>query len=64
MRMIIRFGAIFLSIAMLMPTTSCASMKPLEHDQGKHKGWNKNPKNPHHPDSTKEKEKAKKNPKK
>ena len=62
MRKIIRFGAIFLSVAMLMATTSCASTKPLEHDQGKHEGWYKNPNNPHHPESTKEK--PKKNPKK
>jgi hypothetical protein len=34
-------------------------MKTVSHDQGNHNGWNKNPNNPHHPDTVKT---QKKNP--
>jgi len=40
---------------MLLSSISCASIKPLRHDQGKHKGWYKNPNNPHNPNTSKEK---------
>lgn len=36
---------------------SCATVR---HDNGKHKGWYKNPNNPHHPLSGKKKKKKKK----
>ena len=40
---ITKLSAIILSVVMLMATLSCASTKPLEHDQGIHEGWYKNP---------------------
>jgi hypothetical protein len=36
---------------LLFSTTSCVVVH--KHDNGKHKGWYKNPKNPHHPSNTK-----------
>jgi len=40
-------------IALLLPASillgSCVVVTPVKHDNGKHKGWYKNPKNPHHP---------------
>ncbi|MGZ3899576.1 MAG: hypothetical protein ACXVNQ_04335 [Bacteroidia bacterium] len=40
---------IFLSLSLLVTTTSCKSVKT---DNGKHKGWFKNTNNPHNPLST------------
>lgn len=42
----------------LFSTTSCIVLVPTKrHDNGKHKGWYKNPKNPHNPSSDKKKDK-------
>jgi len=38
---------------LILFTTSCASVKITSRDEGQHKGWYKNPSNPHHPLSTK-----------
>lgn len=42
------FKPLFIVIVLvfLLSTPSCIVVK---HDRGKHKGWFKNPKNPHHP---------------
>lgn len=42
--------AMTLSLFFLANLTSCFVV--LEKDNGKHKGWYKNPNNPHHPNST------------
>lgn len=42
--------ALFL-IALSIGASSCVMVK-TKHDNGKHKGWYKNPNNPHHPAST------------
>lgn len=43
------FFLALLSSAILLSTTACVTVK---HDNGKHKGWTKNPNNPHHPNTT------------
>ena len=53
MRKEIRITIIGLFSLLLLFGASCSSMQLVTHDQGNHKGWYKNPKNPHHPDSTK-----------
>jgi hypothetical protein len=42
--------------AALFSNTSCivANRTAVRHDNGKHKGWYKNPNNPHNPASTKQ----------
>lgn len=39
-----------LCIGLLLNLTSCLVL--VNKDNGKHKGWYKNPNNPHHPNST------------
>jgi hypothetical protein len=41
------FAAILLFTAILFTAESCVVL--VKDDNGKHKGWYKNPKNPHHP---------------
>lgn len=53
----IRFATICLFSIFFIFASSCASVKPVQHDQGKHEGWYKNPNNPHNPNTTKEKPK-------
>lgn len=60
----IRISIMCLLSVLFISASSCATVQSVSHDQGKHKGWYKNPNNPHHPDSNKEKEKPKKNQKK
>lgn len=55
-------AALFLTL-LILATSSCVIVQP-KHDNGKHKGWYKNPNNPHHPNTTnpghtKQKEKGK-----
>lgn len=52
--------ALALCIGFLVSTASCVVKK---HDNGKHKGWYKNKKNPHNPETTNP-GKTKNNPKK
>jgi hypothetical protein len=56
---ITRISTVFLISLFILFTSSCVSIQPVSHDQGKHKGWYKNLNNPHHPDSVKAKEKPK-----
>ena len=44
------FVILALCIGLLFNTTSCVVL--VTKDNGKHKGWFKNPHNPHHPHST------------
>ncbi len=53
----IRFSIICLFSLLLIFASSCATIQTVSHDQGKHKGWYKNPNNPHNPNTTKEKPK-------
>lgn len=39
-----------LSVFLVINLTSCFIV--LEKENGKHKGWYKNPNNPHHPETT------------
>jgi hypothetical protein len=50
MKTVRTFAALALSIVLLWGVTSCVVV--TKHDNGKHKGWNKNSKNPHHRNST------------
>jgi hypothetical protein len=59
MTRITRISTVFLLSLFILFTSSCVSIQPVSHDQGKHKGWYKNPNNPHHPDSDKVKQKPK-----
>lgn len=46
-----------LLLAGLLVSSSC-TIHHVHHDNGKHKGWYKNKKNPHNPNSTKSKAKG------
>ena len=45
----IHFLITALCINLAMSSCKIAELPEAKHDQGKHKGWYKNPKNPHHP---------------
>lgn len=45
------FAAVILSIGLLIGVNSC-TVSIFKKNNGKHKGWHKNPNNPHHPNTT------------
>ncbi|QEC51189.1 hypothetical protein EDD80_101337 [Anseongella ginsenosidimutans] len=46
-------------LLLIMGSLAMTSCVTTRHDNGKHKGWYKNPNNPHHPLSDKKKKKKK-----
>lgn len=51
MKTIRLFTTLMIGIVFLFSTSSCFVY--VDKDNGKHRGWYKNPNNPHHPQSTK-----------
>lgn len=49
MKILKLFSALVLSTGLMIGANSCVIHKK---DNGKHKGWYKNPNNPHHPNTT------------
>lgn len=45
------YTALIIGVVFMFSTTSCFVL--VSKDNGKHKGWYKNPNNPHHPKSNK-----------
>jgi len=44
--------ALFIAISIAVSISSCIAVVSTPHDNGKHKGWSKNPNNPHNPNTT------------
>jgi hypothetical protein len=53
MKMLKAISSAALCILLIFGGSSCVVIAPRKHDNGKHKGWYKNPNNPHNPASTK-----------
>jgi hypothetical protein len=51
MKILKLFSALVLSTGLMIGVNSC-SVHIFKKDSGKHKGWYKNPNNPHHPNTT------------
>jgi hypothetical protein len=51
MKIVRTITTLALCMMLIVGVTSCLVVS-TQHDNGKHKGWNKNSNNPHHPNST------------